>query len=131
MGSVFGSVLVDGQNLPPKRFAQISGFVDQEELLIPSLTVRETLLFSAALRLPESISISKKRDIVEKTMSELGISHIAESRIGGNGVRGISGGEKRRVSIGIELVKSPSILLLDEPTSGTLVYLTSSRARFF
>jgi ABC-type multidrug transport system ATPase subunit len=101
-----------------KRFALVSGFVDQEEMLNPSLTVRETLLFSANLRLPESYTRMEKHAIVDRTLEELGISNIAHSRIGGNGVRGISGGEKRRVSIGIELVTSPSILLLDEPTSG-------------
>jgi ABC-type multidrug transport system ATPase subunit len=101
-----------------KRFALVSGFVDQEELLVPSLTVRETLLFSANLRLPESVTRAEKHAIVDKTLNDLGISHIALSRIGGNDARGISGGEKRRVSIGIELVTSPSILLLDEPTSG-------------
>jgi ABC-type multidrug transport system ATPase subunit len=101
-----------------KRFALVSGFVDQEEMLAPSLTVRETLLFSANLRLPESVTRLEKQSIVDATLEELGISHIAHSRIGGNGKRGISGGEKRRVSIGIELVTSPSILLLDEPTSG-------------
>jgi ABC-type multidrug transport system ATPase subunit len=82
------------------------------------LTVRETLLFSANLRLPESATRAVKQSIVDMTLQELGISHIANSRIGGNGAGGISGGEKRRVSIGIELVTSPSILLLDEPTSG-------------
>jgi ABC-type multidrug transport system ATPase subunit len=117
-GRVLGSVLVDGKVISSKRFALVSGFVDQEDMLIPTLTVRETLLFSANLRLPESVTRKEKWDIVEKTLDQLGILHIADSRIGGNGVRGLSGGEKRRVSIGIELVTSPSIILCDEPTSG-------------
>lgn len=84
------------------------------------MTVRETLLFSANLRLPESVSPKEKHQIVDKALQSLGLSHIANSRIGGNGIRGISGGEKRRVSIGVELVTSPSIIFLDEPTSGSV-----------
>jgi ABC-type multidrug transport system ATPase subunit len=87
---------------------------------MPCLTVRETLLFSARLRLPESISIDEKRNRVEEVMANLGLTHVADSRIGGDGKRGISGGEKRRVSIGVELVTSPAVLYLDEPTRYTI-----------
>lgn len=104
--------------MDPRSFKKMSGFVDQEDILLDSLTVRETLLFSAELRLPESVSSVEKGRIVEQTIRSLGLSHVANSRIGGNGIRGISGGEKRRVSIGVELVTSPSVLFLDEPTSG-------------
>lgn len=96
--------------------------------MIPTLTVRETLLFSANVRLPESTPAYEKNRIVDQTIKILGLSHITESKIGGNGIRGISGGEKRRVSIGVELVTSPSIIFLDEPTSGTCLN-QSARAR--
>lgn len=119
-GTLAGSVLVNGVKLNPSRFRLISGYVDQEDLLVANLTVRETLLFSANLRLPESVTSQEKENIVDSVLAELGLEHIADSRIGGGGVRGISGGEKRRVSIGMELVTSPGVLFLDEPTSGML-----------
>jgi ABC-type multidrug transport system ATPase subunit len=83
-----------------------------------TLTVYETLLYSALLRLPRAMSRQAKEKRVRDTMTELGIEHIANSKIGTAGKRGISGGEKRRVSIAMEVVTSPSILYLDEPTSG-------------
>lgn len=83
-----------------------------------TLTVYETILYSALLRLPRDMSFDAKRFRVMETMSELGILGIKDMRIGASGQRSISGGEKRRVSIACELVTSPSILFLDEPTSG-------------
>lgn len=83
-----------------------------------TLTVYETILYSALLRLPRDMSYDAKRFRVMETMSELGIVGIKDMRIGASGQRSISGGEKRRVSIACELVTSPSILFLDEPTSG-------------
>jgi ABC-type multidrug transport system ATPase subunit/ABC-type multidrug transport system permease subunit len=94
------------------------GYVDQEDTLMPTLTVEETIMCSALLRLPKNMSDATKRARVQETMVELGIQHIARSRIGDATIRGISGGEKRRVSIACELVTSPSILFLDELTSG-------------
>ena len=85
-----------------------------------TLTVYETILHSALLRLPRNLPLSLKKQKVEECMMELGILGIANRRIGGSGKRGLSGGEKRRVSIACELVTSPNILFLDEPTSGNL-----------
>ncbi|KAJ3222772.1 hypothetical protein HK099_001940 [Clydaea vesicula] len=117
-GTISGDILVNGKTMPANKLRSICGFVDQEDILISTLTVKETLQFSANLRLPEAYTKAEKEKIVDETLETLGLSHIANSYIGGNGVRGISGGEKRRVSIGVELVTSPSILFLDEPTSG-------------
>lgn len=97
------------------------GFVPQQDILPPTLTVFESLLFAARLRLPENIPDEEKRHRVENILERLGISHIRDVRIGdvtGGKARGISGGEMRRVSIGQELIASPDVLLLDEPTSG-------------
>ena len=99
--------------MKPSEIRKIVGFVDQEDLLMPTLTVRETLNFSAQLRLPESVPDLEKRQRVQEVLEELGLLHVADSKVGGNGVRGISGGERRRVSIGVELVTSPAILFLD------------------
>lgn len=96
----------------------MTGYVFQDDILMPTLTVRECLMFSANLRLPSCVSTSEKEARVQKAMEDLGISHISERLIGNESTRGISGGEKRRVSIGMELVISPHVLFLDEPTSG-------------
>ncbi|WWC88700.1 uncharacterized protein L201_003613 [Kwoniella dendrophila CBS 6074] len=94
------------------------GYVDQADILSPTSTVLETLIFAAQLRLPESIPSSLKIERAHTVLSQLHLDHIANTRIGSTEHRGISGGEARRVSIGIELVSSPDILVLDEPTSG-------------
>ncbi|KAF8881935.1 hypothetical protein CPB84DRAFT_1791330 [Gymnopilus junonius] len=97
------------------------GLVPQQDILPPTLTVFEALLFAARLRLPENITDKEKQERVEVLLDKLGISAITNTRIGdvtGGKARGISGGEMRRVTIGLELISSPDVLLLDEPTSG-------------
>ncbi|KAJ7221642.1 hypothetical protein GGX14DRAFT_430547 [Mycena pura] len=100
------------------------GFVPQQDVLPPMLTVYEALLFAARLRLPENVSGAEKRTRVEGIMETLGITSLRDVRIGWGGdvgggkARGISGGEMRRVSIGLELIAGPDVLILDEPTSG-------------
>lgn len=121
-GVVTGEINVNGQVLPPKTFRKIVGFVDQEDHLIPTLTVYETVLNSALLRLPRSMSFTSKAARVIEVLNELRILNIKDRVIGSNFQRGISGGEKRRVSIACEMVTSPSILFLDEPTSGLDAY---------
>jgi ABC-type multidrug transport system ATPase subunit len=85
---------------------------------IETLTVLETLTFAAKMRLPRAMSSKDKLARVDAVMEELNLTHIKNTKVGGAVIRGISGGEKRRVTIGIELLSSPSVLLLDEPTSG-------------
>ncbi|GAA5836741.1 hypothetical protein JCM5353_006883, partial [Sporobolomyces roseus] len=117
-GTVGGQVLVNGRKVQNAEYRRVVGFVDQEDTLMGTLTVYETVLYSALLRLPREMSFEDKRMRTLETMHELGIIGIRDSRIGESGHRSISGGEKRRVSIACELVTSPSILFLDEPTSG-------------
>jgi ABC-type multidrug transport system ATPase subunit len=118
-GTVSGVTKVNGREVSDQQFRSVCGFVDQEDTLMRTLTVYETVLYSALLRLPREMSIEAKKYRVMETLNELGIMSIKDSRIGDSGHRGISGGEKRRVSIACELVTSPSILFLDEPTSGS------------
>ncbi|KAH0983141.1 hypothetical protein GBA52_010318 [Prunus armeniaca] len=94
----------------------VAGYVTQEEALFPLLTVEETLLYSARLRFHGGHQKATAR--VSELLRELGLQHVANVRIGSESSRGISGGEKRRVSIGVDLVHDPAVLLLDEPTSG-------------
>ncbi len=112
------SILVNGLPMDMQRFRRISGYVMQDDALFPMLTVRETLLYSARLRLPSSVPTKEKKIRVEALMSELGLSHVADTRIGNESVRGVSGGERRRVSIGVDVIHDPAVLILDEPTSG-------------
>ncbi|KAH9053006.1 hypothetical protein EDB83DRAFT_2395574 [Lactarius deliciosus] len=121
-GLVGGMTLVNGREVSDADFRKVIGFVDQEDTLMSTLTVYETILYSALLRLPRDMSIEAKQFRTLETMNELGILGIKDSRIGDSGHRSISGGEKRRVSIACELVTSPSILFLDEPTSGLDAY---------
>ncbi|KAF9260110.1 hypothetical protein L218DRAFT_1079508 [Marasmius fiardii PR-910] len=117
-GNVTGTTLVNGREVKDEEFRAVTGFVDQEDTLMHTLTVYETVLYSALLRLPREMSFEAKKYRTLETMNELGILGIKDMRIGETGNRSISGGEKRRVSIACELVTSPSILFLDEPTSG-------------
>jgi ABC-type multidrug transport system ATPase subunit len=114
-GIVDGEFFLNGRKVSDSQFKAVVGFVDQEDTLMPSLTVYETVLYSALLRLPKDMSNAAKKYRVLETLEELGILGIKDTRIGNEGERGISGGEKRRVTIACELVTSPSILFMDEP----------------
>ncbi|CAO3671301.1 unnamed protein product [Umbelopsis vinacea] len=121
-GTVGGEIYVNGHVIPNSQYKKVIGYVDQEDTMIPTLTVYETVLYSALLRLPRTMSTIAKKYRVMETLQELGIDGIKDSKIGSSGFRSISGGERRRVAIACELVTSPSILFLDEPTSGLDAY---------
>ncbi|XP_020418548.1 ABC transporter G family member 10 isoform X2 [Prunus persica] len=112
---VCGQVLVNDQPMDTKSFRRISGYVTQDDALFPLLTVEETLMFSALLRLHGGRKEAASK--VRQLMKELGLEHVAASRIGWGSNNGISGGERRRVSIGVDLVHDPGVILIDEPTS--------------
>ncbi|KAF9582690.1 ATP-binding cassette sub- G member 2 [Lunasporangiospora selenospora] len=120
LGKIQGDILLN--DVPVKDYGSIRkrliGYVTQEDDFIETLTVLETLTFAAKLRLPRTMSNKDKMEKVHAVMQELNLTHIKDTKVGGAVIRGISGGEKRRVTIGIELLSSPSVLLLDEPTSG-------------
>ncbi|KAL8919828.1 MAG: hypothetical protein Q9208_006561 [Pyrenodesmia sp. 3 TL-2023] len=119
-GTTTGNFYVNGEKVLDHEYRSVIGFVDQDDTMLPTLTVHETIMTSALLRLPRDMGISAKEQRVYEVEKQLGIYHIKDQLIGseeGKG-RGISGGEKRRVGIACELVTSPSILFLDEPTSG-------------
>ena len=95
-----------------------SAYVMQEDVLVPTLTVRETLRYSADLRLPPPATQEERYAIVEQVILELGLKECADTRIGTTAHKGCSGGEKRRTSIGMQLLANPSVLFCDEPTTG-------------
>ncbi|KAJ0508395.1 putative ABC-type xenobiotic transporter [Helianthus annuus] len=96
----------------------MQAYVTQDDTLITSLTVRESVYYSAQLQLPDSMSKTEKKEIAEMTIKEMGLQDSMDTRIGGWGAKGLSGGQKRRVCICIEILTRPKLLFLDEPTSG-------------
>ncbi|KAD7480048.1 hypothetical protein E3N88_03184 [Mikania micrantha] len=117
-GSLKGTITLNGEQLESKMLKVISAYVMQDDLLFPMLTVEETLMFAAEFRLPRTLSKSKKKQRVEALIDQLGLRNAANTVIGDEGHRGVSGGERRRVSIGTDIIHDPIILFLDEPTSG-------------
>ncbi|KAL3632283.1 hypothetical protein CASFOL_025267 [Castilleja foliolosa] len=113
-GILSGHVLVNDKPMNVSHFRRISGYVTQDEILFPLLTVQETLTYTARLRTKDLNANST----VQKLIKVLGLEHVASVRVGSESSKTISGGEKRRLSIGVELVHDPSVILLDEPTSG-------------
>ena len=112
-----GLVLVDGMPRHPS-FRYTVGYVVQDDICSGTLTVRENLFFSAHMRMPKDVLRTEKNDRVIQTIRELNLDACADSRVGTEFLRGISGGERKRTCIGMELVLSPKILFLDEPTTG-------------
>ncbi|CAL1409649.1 unnamed protein product [Linum trigynum] len=110
-----GTVLYNGKK---RRLDTGVAYVTQEDVLMGTLTARETLTYSAKLRLPSSIPKEELSDIVEGTIVEMGLQDCADTIIGNWHLRGISGGEKKRLSIALEILTKPRLLFLDEPTSG-------------
>ncbi len=115
-----GTVLVNGNDLHAQRqtFADRIGYVPQEDVMHRDLTVFEVLHYAARLRLPNDLPDSAVRDHVERLLDRMGLAHIRDTLIGGENVRGVSGGQRKRVNIALELLTEPPLLFLDEPTSG-------------
>uniref|UniRef100_A0A3Q3AI30 ATP-binding cassette, sub-family G (WHITE), member 2c n=1 Tax=Kryptolebias marmoratus TaxID=37003 RepID=A0A3Q3AI30_KRYMA len=113
-----GQVLVNGRAVT-SDLRLSSAYVVQDDILMGTLTVRENLLFSANLRLsPKLYSSADKNNRVSAILQDLGLTDCADTKIGTDFLRGVSGGERKRCSIGMELITSPSLLFLDEPTTG-------------
>ena len=127
-----------GQPIVPADFRRRSSVVWQSDVLLPCATVREAIMTCALLQLPQSVPRAAKAKRVDQILAELELGKVANSRIGQDidgAATGISGGERRRVSVGIGLVTDAAVLFLDEPTTGldsdsaaTLVALLSHLA---
>ncbi|XP_074295593.1 ABC transporter G family member 7 [Silene latifolia] len=111
-----GLLEVNGQRTTKKLYK--SAFVRQEDLFFSQLTVRETLSLAAELQLPQMSSKEERDDYVNNLLSRLGLVSCADSIVGDAKIRGISGGEKKRLSLACELIASPSVIFADEPTTG-------------
>ncbi len=115
-GSVRFAEESSGQSFAPSggELRQLVGYVLQFDYHLPSLTVRETLMFHAHLRLADDVADTDKAAAVASVIQELGLGECAHVRVGSDDVKGLSGGEKRRLSVGIQLLANPSVCLLDE-----------------
>ncbi|CAK9199019.1 unnamed protein product [Sphagnum troendelagicum] len=111
-----GDVLVNGRHT--KLSYGMAAYVTQQDDLIGTLTVQETIYYSANLRLPDRMPKADKKVIIESVIVEMGLHDCANTAIGNWHLRGLSGGERRRVSIALEILTRPRMLFLDEPTSG-------------
>ncbi|AES62116.1 putative monosaccharide-transporting ATPase [Medicago truncatula] len=115
---VTGSILINGRNESIHSFKKIIGFVPQDDVVHGNLTVEENLWFSAQCRLSADLSKPEKVLVVERVIEFLGLQSVRNSVVGTVEKRGVSGGQRKRVNVGLEMVMEPSLLMLDEPTSG-------------
>lgn len=106
-----GALLLNSDPLNPSAFRKLSAYVPQHDACLPLLTVAETFAFSSRLLKPKTSDIAT---VISSLLDELRLAHLANTRL----AHGLSGGERRRVSIGLSLLHDPAVLLLDEPTSG-------------
>ncbi|KAK5799747.1 hypothetical protein F5H01DRAFT_314108 [Linnemannia elongata] len=113
-----GKIRVNGLEQDLSYYRKLIGFVPQEDVMMRELTVHDVLLHSAYMRLPSDLTHSQKTEKVLEIVDFLGLNSTMDSVVGDAEQRGISGGQRKRVNIGMELVTEPSILFLDEPTSG-------------
>ena len=117
-GPTSGKIAINGRERPLSIHRDVSAFVEQEDTLIGSLTVNETLKYSAKLALPRGIAIHELQTRVDHLIESFGLKNQSQTLIGTPLQKGLSGGQKRRVSVATQLITSPKILYLDEPTSG-------------
>lgn len=115
VGVVTGELQVNG-GLPPPDFKQLACVVPQDDILLSGLTPRESLMYAAELRL--ALPAAERRARVESLLDELSLHQCADVRCGNADTRGISGGQRKRVSLGLELITRPAVVMCDEPTSG-------------
>ncbi|RKP06073.1 P-loop containing nucleoside triphosphate hydrolase protein [Thamnocephalis sphaerospora] len=136
VGTLTGELLVNGRSAAGHEIRKMAGYVHQEDTILHTMTVREAIMLSARLRTPSTVPLDIKRERVNNLLSFLHLNKAADTIVGNERVKGISGGERKRTCIAMELVTSPAILFLDEPTSGldtftayTVVYYLKQLAR--
>ncbi|KAL7066273.1 ABC-2 type transporter family protein [Cryptosporidium serpentis] len=118
-----GQIYINGKKVTNSELRSCSNFVMQNEVMLPYLTVQETLNLSAQLRLPNSTP-HERHERINLIMSDIGLSHCKNKIVGDNEIKSLSGGERRRVALAIELISDPYLLFIDEPTSGLDAFLS-------
>jgi ABC-type multidrug transport system ATPase subunit len=117
-GETSGTILVNGHLSTIEEHRDSVGFVPQDDIVYSELTVKENFMYAAKFQLDARTSLEDIEDLADATLANLGLSRVANSIVGDVNRRGVSGGEKKRVNIGLELMSRPRALFLDEPTSG-------------
>ncbi|GMF11084.1 unnamed protein product [Phytophthora lilii] len=117
-GTIKGTIFLNGEKRDVKTFRAVSSYVAQEDSLLGSFTVLETLEMAAGLTLPSNVTTICITKRVQNAIDDMGLRVCENTMVGDIFLKGISGGQKRRLSIAIEMLSDPSILLLNEPTSG-------------
>jgi ABC-type multidrug transport system ATPase subunit len=114
-----GDVFLNGQPKDSRTFNRFVAYCEQNDLHMPLTTVREALETSAALRLPSTVSVASRKAYVSELLSLMELSHLAHRKVGEPGsTDGLAPGERKRLTIGVELCANAPVLFLDEPTSG-------------
>lgn len=117
-GRITGTITVNGEDYSGKKIKEISGFVFQDDVLLPTMTVREAIEQSAILRLPKSVTKEERLRRIDDIIGMLHLESCQDTKVGSSTKKGISGGERKRTSTAMELIANPPMLFLDEPTSG-------------
>ena len=115
---VEGEMRLNGAPYDNAELKRVSGYVMQDDLLSGYLTVEETLMYTAELRLPRSFTDKQRKERVDDVMNDLGLVHVRNATIGTQLKQGISGSERKRLCVGMQLLNRPQLLFLDEPTTG-------------
>ncbi|XP_050698091.1 protein white-like isoform X2 [Eriocheir sinensis] len=116
---VTGDLFVNGRRVDPDTLTSRSAYVQQDDLFIGLITVREQLIFQAMVRMDRHLTYSQRMTRVDEVISELGLTKCADTKIGVPGrIKGISGGEMKRLAFACEVLTNPPLMLCDEPTSG-------------
>ncbi|KAH1094243.1 hypothetical protein GLYMA_14G127800v4 [Glycine max] len=117
-GYIEGSITISGYPKRQETFARISGYCEQFDIHSPNVTVYESLLYSAWLRLPREVDRATRKMFIEEVMELVELNSIREALVGLPGENGLSTEQRKRLTIAVELVANPSIIFMDEPTSG-------------
>ncbi|RZC79069.1 hypothetical protein C5167_003836 [Papaver somniferum] len=117
-GYIEGSITISGYPKKQETFSRISGYCEQNDIHSPNLTVYESLLYSAWLRLPSNVDIETREMFVQEVMELVELNSLKDAIVGVPGVSGLSTEQRKRLTIAVELVANPSIIFMDEPTSG-------------
>jgi ABC-type multidrug transport system ATPase subunit len=121
-GEIRGDVLVNGQ-IPGPEWKRITGYVLQDDVFIATQTAREHLTFVSRLKLPANMSSEERDARVESVLEDMGLQEVSNSQIGDASRKGLSGGEKKRLSIAAELIGDPAILFLGTKRFYLFIYL--------
>ncbi|XP_023759505.2 ABC transporter G family member 36 [Lactuca sativa] len=117
-GYIEGDIKISGYPKNQQTFARISGYCEQTDIHTPQITIRESLIYSAFLRLPKEVSNEEKMTFVDQVMELVELDNLKDAIVGLPGVTGLSTEQRKRLTIAVELVANPSIIFMDEPTSG-------------